>query len=129
MKIGNTCKSGRVPNPDCSSFTVLVSEIRIFNQVVELAARSEPKFYTRVVASRWKITHGLKVNYDWWKLYYKKFGKNFLNAIQKISPEKSLSLLRNRKKNENMLLIYDVNNHVFYSKSKSVKTLYGFGQS
>jgi len=45
--------------------------------------------------------------------------KIFLKVIQKISPENSLPLPRNRWKTEKISLRYDVNDHA-YSKSKSV---------
>jgi len=48
-----------------------------------------------------------------------KIWKHFSGRNAKISVENSLAIPRNRQKNVNILLSYDVNNHI-YSKSKSV---------
>jgi len=44
--------------------------------------------------------------------------KNFLNTMKNNFLENSLPLLRNRKKEENIPLTYDVSDHI-YSKTKS----------
>jgi len=61
-----------------------------------------------------KIKRGL-----WLVQFYCKNTENFLNAMQKVSPENSIALPRNRKKNGRVSLTYDVNEHV-YSKSKYI---------
>jgi len=42
------------------------------------------------------------------------------SSLQKVSPENSLPLPRNRQKTEMISISYDVNDHV-YSKSKSIQ--------
>jgi len=53
----------------------------------------------------------LKGDHNWFKLC-KKNAQIFQNAMQKIMPKNSLAIPRNRKKNENISLSYDDNDHV-----------------
>jgi len=51
-----------------------------------------------------------------------------LNINAKISPEKFLSIPKNRKKKEIISLNYDVNDHVYLSQNLSTVILCGFSR-